>query len=351
MKDLAGPAPSQVLFDREEVPQATEATTIANQLFPKCGMPSMALSDEEKKIKISEFWKTVFEEEGMSLQDSHPHRIVVAYRFCRELLILTQGEGSAALPLVDLLAGEGPDLWSRLEPKCDSPPADRNYSYKRRVWNAVFDAGYTLGICPPAVPEHFQNEAGQVDKDYDPNEDVCLGLWHKVFQLVSWRLGFGQPPLENPKHGPLSVRGMDSPEWVRFLWPTMSEVIMFEQALVSEAADLVADGGIRLLGERLKLLYCFSSKEVGRVANMAFGWLKGTMGRDIEEQRLLIASRLAKISDRARDAGNTRDELSAVKQMATVLGVTRAGPRDDVTDFIEAVAKVAEKENKKRIEE
>ena len=69
MSALAGEAPSQRLAETD-IPAANAPAKIAEKLFPRCGMPSLRQTEDEKRVQIEEFWKDVFQEETLSLREA-----------------------------------------------------------------------------------------------------------------------------------------------------------------------------------------------------------------------------------------------------------------------------------------
>lgn len=318
------------------------ATASAQALFPRCGNPLIAKTNEEYSAFVLKFFRDAFEEYRISLEDIHPFRIILAWRFSREVLRIALGEKTRFQPLMILLSDDEIDRWKELDP-AEAPP-NRNAkegSYLYRIRAALLGGEHLLGVGPPPVPAEHITKDGELADSYDIDRDGRLNQWLRVFTLVAWKLRFGEPPEENPRLGELSFRGLDNIEWIRFLWPKRHEVVQFEELLLEEVALDVADNGLKVAAKNLRSRYGLTLEEAGYTTELAFSWLKGTLGKDTEEQRLLVASRLEQISNRAKGAGDLRGELMAVKQMASVLGVTKSTPQDDVANFIEAVSRVA----------
>ena len=218
---------------------------------------------------------------------------------------------------------------------------------ERRGWS-LFNGKvqYWAGIAlqPPAVPREFAivSPEGEIDlhpriiesDGYDPyRDDPNLLIWMEAAKFVWEQLKIENGTELEPRAG-IRARGLlASPLTVRMLWPAPTDLIEFEEAMVSEVTGMMQDMGNHNTQRDITRMWGLQSWESARLIGLANQKLAQRSSEDVDVSKGRIISRLEKVADRASNALDTRGELMALKALAVVQGVARMDPEDETSSF------------------
>lgn len=123
-------------------------------------------------------------------------------------------------------------------------------------------------------------------------------------------------------------------------WPSLEEVLDFEEGLVELAEERVMSAGRRAALETLRSRFCFSTPEANGLIRAACRGYRAQGNVDEEVERGLAITRLEDAMRRARRAKDLKLELDALKHLAHVAGLTRgrAQREEEGMDLLDALS-------------
>lgn len=344
LADLDRARPIQPVSPRD---YSEYAELASKALFPRCSSPLIAKTRDEQEAIVRRFFSEAFQEEQITVRDAHPYRIIVAWRITRELLSFVVGRQQAFSDMLSVITSNRDgcdDLWQAMpRGRVEHIPSGlrRFTQYSNAVLSLIDDPDHPpIGLSPPPLAPQFIEE-GICSDQYIAEEDYQLQRWHRVILLVLSNLGIGAEVPQNPALGDLGTRGLHDPAWARILWPMRSEIIAFDELIIEETAENITKSSYAKSIRNLRARYGLTQEEASHTARLAMAWLDSSLGQTMEERRTLVAARLQDIADRSRELQDSRTEMQAIRAMAGVLGVTRARPKDDVSDFIDAMHQIS----------
>lgn len=240
----------------------------------------------------AEFWTRLFREPYDEMQETWPERLNAAWRVCRELARLK-----------GLFDEERPSLWeaTRISPDPWSTP------------NGIFSGA--------ALDDALVRAIGERQMPLLPKDDP-LG-WLELADLVADRVSL-RWSAAGKRAAPLLL----SPSYVEIAWPSAMQImdyeiteanrvlrLLLESAPTSVIEDLMRDGYRR--HEAMSLVQL--AHWIGRAAQKT----------DPDLERCMMSLRLQKVAERSRESGQTRDELAALRLLASVQGLIKSGSGDE----------------------
>lgn len=270
------------------------------------------------------------EQEKLTLNDTEPYRLVVAYRITRALARL-RNQFSLDTPLTEIDFG----LW---RDPCLATAS--NHSTKSSVITAELQLAKDSGGFSLQPPKPPVDEDGYIDESYDPNEDERLLCWIRLVSAISEVLLIPLGSKKQPDMGKLGLVGLVNPALVHMCWPSPYALIRWEQALVEATLDLVIDKSILAARRRLKDMHGFTNKEATAVLAMANGTASEWGEMNVEDAKAMHTLRLESYIRRSKEAMDLNSEIKGLKQLSLVQGINRAEPEDMNTSFTEVAKKI-----------
>lgn len=278
-------------------------------------------------------------EAGLSLEETEPYRIRVAWRLVRALAYLL-GAVETGQKLLDADNGQI-DFWTRpcrVDVPQESKWALQAASLFRIFHDAQANSDFGFSLLPPAVGQSFLVD-GNIAADYNPDEDGHLCLYVQLLERLAALLGIYKGSLEMPDSGRLGMMGLNDPLLVRLAFPSKLQIMAWECELVSETAELLARHGLTEVRRRLYNHYGLTFKELDELTAMARREILQRSQMDADESKALMLLRLEDYVSRARDSLNLEAEIRGLKQLTTVLGISRMEADDLVGAFVEVARK------------
>lgn len=303
-----------------------------------------------------------------SMEEWHPHRIVVAWRFAREhgrlhgRLGLRDPIGPALLPARTRTGMEDPwaSGWQGVLGPQDDPmhPAPHHQTLPG-TWAEDGAGEYlALPVAPPQVPEDWLLAPEALDL-YDPSEqedDPLLHRWLEFFAVTVRSLGIEDGSQDDPDLGKKGLHGMLDPVYCRIAFPSRAEVVAFEEFIVGRTLEVLVEGedpmGSRvdrsMIGtsgamEFLSRKYGLLPREARTVIDLARDRAKSVADGDLAQNRAMMVLRLEAFISRLRQINpmDGRNELAALKQLAIVQGLAKAEQDNDLADMLRGFDAVA----------
>lgn len=335
--------------------------------------------NEEKELSADERWQLAwtslcrqFEIERMSMEDTLPWRIRVAYRITRELARL-KGLVSDDEPLAAALtpSRDCVDPWTYPTEERYPPPgrpaqnaiAREALATLRRAREDLelvdqpckFPVAHSdetepqllgrggLALLPPEVPWRWRDpDTHEVIDTYDESYDPMLQQWVHLVEVIAGYMQIERGSEEDPDLGRLGLLGLVEPETVRMLWPSRLQIIYWEEQLIQETLRLLVDKGTPQTKQALKDKHGLTEAETRVLVKLAFQLARDNTDVEVEEQRAVMVLRLEEFVRRSREAMELRAELAALKQLSIVQGLSKTDPEDSMHVFGSIVKKFDE---------
>lgn len=300
-----------------------------------------AAEREHQQAQRELLWRRAFAREEATLEELHPYRIRVAWRFAREISRL-RGIVSDDESLLEALSKDdfgGRDPWTE---ETGFTPTNRGgtASLTKRVLQLLThdpdldtrnDKG--LGLLPPRAPDDLV--------DYDPYMDSKLLRFIAACELMRGYLAIDQGSKNDPDQGRYGTVGLLNPAYCRLLWPSRTQIIAWEELLIEETTQSYIEDGYQHTRHHLRDEHGLTKHEVTALIKIARTHTRVRTDGDIEEERSLHILRLENLARRAKEALDLRTELAAMKQIAQVVGLGRTDPEDTLKDFMSVIDSVS----------
>ena len=257
-----------------------------------------------------QFWRTALRPVSVGDPANQPYRVFVTWRLVRAVAHAAGLLGDDEM-LSEAFTETDEDRWYDRQP-LQTPPRD---SVLRR------DLEHSHG---PLLPQRLEG-------------DLERRAWVRVAESAAREISVWDT--EAGRRGASEILN------VAFigLVPSPVELLRFEELLVRQATVKLSQGAERELSSYLTEKYGLSTEERLTVTNLARARAVREHGGSIEEQRAMLAAHWKDLLVRARqEPAGFNFEATALKELAKVLGVTRAEPEDDVDMFARAVRQVAQ---------
>jgi len=280
----------------------------------------------------------VFLRQQLTMQDLHPFRVRVAYRWMREVSVLK----SLVAHDQTLTDGLLTDRWDAFHDGDAGALPDMN-AYARSRLDVVEEVNAPDGVplLPPRVPEEYLDN-GAVSDRYDPEHDEGLAAWLRAFRSVTAYLGVVHASVESPDEGRYGLYGMFDPRTVRLLFPSVQEILTWEDVLVREVWRELVASSREQTRRSLHRRYGLADVEIQHLLRMAAAYGLATNEVDLEIDRAVACARLEDLARRCREvAGDERAELSTIKAWMLAKGITRSEPEDAMKEFAAVIRRVS----------
>lgn len=318
--------------------------------------------------KMTAALRQTFEEQNLSLADLLPYRVKAAWRLVRDLARIqkliaedeTLAEGLAPGKGNEdpwhISAGAMPEFHNNESVYIKQNLIDvfyRSLSLSQDLcyWRHDFANNQRLvfpgiAVLPPIVPLKWTTEGDDITDEYDPQEDEGLCLYVRALQVLARRLYIDQGSQKDPAMGRYGLLGLLDPQTIRLCFPSRLHIVAWEEIVIEEALELLVKCGVRGASRELQYRYGLAKHEIESLLKMARVQARKALEGDLEEDRGLMLLRIEDYVKRCQDALDTRAELAGLKQMSQVLGLSKADPEDQLTDFIKIVKNVTDSRKK-----
>lgn len=281
------------------------------------------VDEEEVRADFAVVLQRAWVRSQQSFLDFEPYRVRVAYRWVREAATL-KGLIEADQLLSEALLDVDPDPWSNGD--VGRAPLGSGYVRLRSDVVRRLLPPKGISLLPPAVPDKFRDEDGLLLEDYNPRDDRGLMKWLDTFRRVSLYLGIINGTATNPDEGRWGLYGMDDPDTVRLVFPSIAQILTWEELLVCETWHKLVDLGQVGAQRWSRETYGYTDNETAALMRRARNW--GVMSNqiDLDSERVLKVAQLDQIAERAQSGidKDLRAELAARKAQAIILGLSRS---------------------------
>jgi hypothetical protein len=214
---------------------------------------------------------------------------------------------------------------------------------------------------PPHIPDAFYIIDGATDyeqiwearcsktipESYDPEGDEGLVYFCESMEMLCNRLSAHEGTELEPEAGTMGLAGLLSPRTARIAWPTVDELIMYEDSMIMYIYDEIinASSAIKIEKEIMRRfgvereeamdLYRMS-QEVGSIVYR----------EDMEQARQTMINRYDRIADHA-ESFDIRATLTALDRKTKLKGLTRtddSNEADELRSFATRAVEFKERE-------
>lgn len=304
-------------------------------------------SPQQHEIKKS--IHEAFNELDLSLDDTTPHRIKVAYRICREIATLTRAVGPDDLltealdpdPHAPNTNSYTDDQWLTLR---ELPLHLRRFGPVKQSLRELLTRTNSVSILPPLLPVEFRDNDGEPIATYDgtADQDPRLHAYCLLARTIYQDLGIVRGSQRWPEYGELGWLGLNDPRTIRQAFPTAAEIASFERVVVQETIAKIVEKGTRDTMKWLEFEFGLTAEEQSAFLRMARNQAMKLVPSDVDADQKFMVLRLEDLARRAREDFHYRDELMVLKQLAVVQGITRMESGDldtQITTIIREFAK------------
>ena len=292
------------------------------------------LTPIERNQKRKQFWAEVYakdreqrREDLIVVEEAHPLRVMVAARVVREIARLKQVIFDNE-PMCELL--ENPDFLGWIEPL--DPPEDMRGLRGPEEWIAKAD----IPLLPPAPGSEWES---------------TLPTYFEAFRLAYQRLG-----LHKTQDGPRGFRGLTDVERYIKLWPSLEEILGWENSFLHTILAAVSQNGSLLARRFLREKHGLRRWEEDIYVTIATQGAVELMSRTVEEDRAVMLLRLEDFVRRAKGLDTSgvetndvdlRAELAALKLISDIQNLRTAKPADQAEEMAEVVRDIEKKVEQK----
>jgi hypothetical protein len=319
-------------------------------------------SPEQRRIAAEQALKRAFEQDRLTLQETLPYRIRVAYRITRELARLKSLVGPDETLAESLIeTSDSRDPWTipteiqypapgrtsqntlarstlRILEKAKKLPLEdqlTTYPLTPEEEPRLIGAG-GLALLPPDIPLRWRERdlvGCPVKPTYDEHDDAMLKHWVGALEEISRYLGLERGAEDDPDLGRLGLIGLVDVETARTLWPNRLQLIYWEEELVAQTLEQLVSQGAPHARKWLRDQHGMTRDESTSLIRMALALAKEQTEADIEELRSVMVLRLETFIQRSQAALEPRNELVALKQLGLIQGLTKTEPEDAMAAF------------------
>ena len=309
------------------------------------GVQSAFATDAERIEWSDTYWDVIFERHERPVELSRQARIVLGWRLTR-LLAQHGGLLDIDTPLAHLphVAWLQPSP-TRVKSQLLLMPLSYHFPRSTRTGSQT--------QWPDRVPDDYSHSL-RPPRENTPERDV----WLAFVRYHVDRYAMHQGVEEDPLLGRAGVRMLLSDEYVGRYWPAPEELIDFEEELVFEVTKLLS-GNLKsakaeVVSSRLGVLdhirtqFNLTLPEARAVVSMARKLSVQLTRGSREEAKASMELLLEETIHRARMSDSLRDELTGLKSLAQVQGLTQndeQGGLEQVIDALDVVSREAEEED------
>jgi hypothetical protein len=283
---------------------------------------------EQRQERQRLMLRRAFINDNLTFGDLEPFRVRAGYRWVREVSMLKSLVADDQM-LSEALLGCPPSEDPWMVAGVGETPKLTGYVRMRADVVKMVNGKKGLPLLPPPPAPEWFGEDGKLLDDYDPKEDRLLMRWLDAFDRVTTYLGVPRGAVTNPDEGRWGLYGMLSPDTVRLCFPSVLQMLTWEEMLVSETWNHMVVGGQVDAERQLRATYGFSDVETHGLIRRAKTFGAIAYSQDEEGNRALMIARLDDLTRRCREGvPDIRAELAALKAQALVQGLTK-GEQDD----------------------
>lgn len=261
----------------------------------------------------------------LELNEEHlPHRIMVMWRIVRATAII---KGlTAEDETLDASTEQEPSPWTSPFKPIMTPMHGAALRRERAIKLLTYHAaGEGLPLLPP------RSDADALDR------------WCHAAALIAKDLG-----IETTPTGRLGLQGLLDPTLAAICDVSSGNVMAFEELIVAEAMTIMLDHGERPTVVHFRDTYGFTRKECLGVIRVAKATAREHSAASIEEKRALSEMRLESIIARAKEDMDKGTEMSALKELSKIQGLTRTEPENQAAEFADVVRRVSTRQDKEQ---
>lgn len=250
----------------------------------------------------------------------HPLSLRVAFRITREI-----ARHLGHITYEDLLVDMDEGVWNK--------PHVRRKLHGREI---------TSHVCSPAIDAISKSEGLMIGgipllpPDPETGTRGHVEAWKDTMAAITNHLNIAEGAPDDPDYGGLGLYWLFTNGW-----PAAIDIVEYEGILLEEILDEITKRGqveaIRVLRKR----HGYRDTDIRGLIKAAKGVLRDQTIGDIESERALMVRKLEDFTRRARKSLDLRAELGSLKQVGIILGISRAEPEDDKTEFTKMVKRVA----------
>jgi len=279
------------------------------------GLEPTGNSPLERNQRRKSFWTQVFQEDkdlrqidDLALELLHPLRIRVAFRIVREIARVKQVCYDDE-PLSVLLEQTGFDGWV----EDIDPPQNRTGMTRDQKWVA----NAKIPLLPP--PD---------DEDHRHMIPTYFQAFNKIYRYL------GLSTMIELRKGYL---GLTEGACYRKLWPTLEEILSYENALLHELLSLITEHGSLRGRDEAKKKHGFRRWEEDSFFAIAKSGAVELMSGSAEESRAVMLMRLENFIQRCKDEGDLRAELACFKLVSDLQNLRSAKTEDLGSQLVDVV--------------
>lgn len=340
-KATGGTRDHRGLFQPSHTPEsALEALLTARTAYQGPAIkadPYEILGDGPKTSPKHSAIRQMFVERGLTLQDTYPCRLLVAWRITRHLASCW-GEFSPQDYLIDKFSDI--NQWSKPQSRPSVPQWLKHCLDTLRLVQVL-----EKSQSPPfLVPEPHN-----LQEFLDVVEHAAQSL----------RIREGSPRL--PDVGRYGLFGLLDPVLVQIAWPRPHEILCFESSLIEQVMEGMTQHGPLKLRKIIKDHYGLTYTELDTLLLLASTHIQNIPTyASPQAAKAIVVARLEDFITRSKVSMMLRDELMALKQLSSVLGLLKGdederSSHSEITAFLQEAAKgrkiLGEPPNKTRMVE
>lgn len=261
--------------------------------------------------------------ETHQLLDEHqPHRTMVMWRIVRATAII-KGLTSEDETL-DASTEQTPSPWTHPFLPILTPSTGAALRRERAAKLLQYHAkDQGLPLLPPRTDDRAQ-----------------LERWCHAAALIASDLG-----IEKTDNGRLGLQGLLDPALAAHCDVSSGNVIAFEELIFTTAISMMLDHGERATIKHFRTEFGLTRKECLGIVRLAKSTALEHSAASIEEKRSLAEMRLESIIARAKDDLDKGTEMSALKELGKIQGLTRTEPENQALEFAAIVQRVSKRQD------
>lgn len=205
--------------------------------------------------------------------------------------------------------------------------------------------GQTLFEGEPEVKGLALTPPGQISlpvQEGDPYHDPLLSKWIEVISGIGSALGLANGPHIDTFPPSTGYFPLLDPERARSHWPSIPQILLFEQILLEEVQSLVSANSYMVAKEEMRRKYGLTTFEFESIFAVVKARIRDFLDTDTEDHRAMLVMRIENFVDRAKDALDLSNEIKGLKALGVVLGVGKLEAKDSMKDFVQIVQQMSE---------
>jgi hypothetical protein len=226
-------------------------------------------------------------------------------------------------PLAQLVGYD--DFFGWIEP-IDALPGENRSAYEKKIRQAFI----------PLLPPTRDSE----------HRDLIFSYF-EVVRTICQRMN-----LCHGEEGRRGFIGMTELDLYEEVWPTLEEILAYENQLVHEMKALAMEHGPMLCRDEFRTTHRFMQWEVTNLYHVTVQAAVETHTGTLEEERAVMLLRLENYIKRCKESGEMRAELATYKLISDIQNLRKAQSADEeseMVDVVKATVKKIETEKQKEL--